>query len=236
MAGVIELAGLSQQLAPSTLLPLVITSGFLDGIHPCGIAVLLFFVGFLLYARKTRKEILAVGAAYIAGVFVAYLGIGIGIIGVFSLFPGHFMAKVGASLLMLVGALSLADGVRGKALLKMPKALTPVVEKVLTKSTVPAAFAGGFLVGLCAFPCAGGIYVAIIGLIAANMAGAEGLAYLALYNLMFVMPLVLVLLAASNKTILGTIESAEKKYRRKFQIAVGIVMIAAGGYILFSLG
>ncbi len=218
----------------AAIIPLVVASGFVDGIHPCGIAVLLFFIAFLLYARKRKTELLAVGMAYVFGVFAAYLGIGLGIIGVFSLFPGHFMAKLGASLLMLIGAISLLEGISGKSMMRMPKMFTPKIEELLHKATVPAALGAGVLVGLCAFPCAGGIYVAIIGLLAAQGVSAEMLGYLVLYNLMFVLPLVLILLLASNRNALEWIGKIEAKSRNGMKIALGIAMLLAGILILMN--
>ena len=42
---------------PSIMIPLVAGTGFLDGIHPCAIAILIFFVAFLLTLHKTFKNI-----------------------------------------------------------------------------------------------------------------------------------------------------------------------------------
>lgn len=212
------------------MLPIVVVSGFLDGIHPCGIAVLLFFIGFLLYARRDRRGILAAGGAYITGVFLAYLAIGIGIVGVFSFFPAHFMAKAGAALLMAIGLLSIYEGLSGRHILKMPKIASPKIEAKLKEATMPAAFAAGILVGLCAFPCAGGIYVGIIGLLALG-GGADMLAYLVLYNLMFVMPLILILLLASHKGVLEKIAEMEKKSRAALRLALGGAMLLLGIFI-----
>ena len=107
------------------LLPLVVTSGFVDGLHPCGFAVLIFFVAFLLSLKRSRKDILAMGALYIAGVFLAYFLIGLGIFKVFSLFPGHFFAQAGAVLLILLGLLNIKDYFMGGTTLRLPKIATP---------------------------------------------------------------------------------------------------------------
>src|SRR3990170_4912130 len=40
---------------------------------------------------------------------------------------------------------------------------------------------------ICTFPCSGGIYVAVVGLIASHTAYLEGVGYLLLYNFMFVL-------------------------------------------------
>ena len=44
--------------SPSTMIPLVAGTGFLDGIHPCAIAILIFFIAFLITLRKSICKII----------------------------------------------------------------------------------------------------------------------------------------------------------------------------------
>ncbi len=218
----------------SAIIPLVITSGFLDGIHPCGLAVLFFFIALLISMKKPRAEMVLIGSAYIAGVFIAYFLIGLGILKVFAFFPSHFMAKLGSAMLILVGLISLWEGLSGKKAFKIPSISRGWINDWLQKSTFSAALVAGFIVGVCAFPCAGGIYVAILGLLASKFAFWEGFGYLALYNLMFVMPLILILVFATNQKILSKIESMEKENRKNLKLSLGILMILLGLFILFG--
>lgn len=74
------------------LLPLVFFSSLLDSIHPCSFSILLLTIAFLFGMQMTRKRILQVGGTYIAGIFAAYLLIGLGILRVLHLFnTPHFM-------------------------------------------------------------------------------------------------------------------------------------------------
>ncbi len=220
-----------------SLIPLVVVGGFLDGIHPCGFAVLLFFIAFLFSIKRTRAQILEMGWAYIVGVFLAYSLIGLGILKVFALFPGHFMAKLGASLLLAVGTLNVLS-VAGKKFgfdFRLPGlAFAANVEDTVRKATIPAAFVAGFLVGLCAFPCVGGLYVAVLGLVSANSTFWEGMFYLVLYNVMFVMPLILALVFSSNEKVLEWIESVEQNHMNTFKMALGLGMVALGLFILYG--
>ncbi len=222
---------------PLSLVPLVLVGGFLDGLHPCGFAVLLFFIAFLFSIKRTRAQILGMGWAYIIGVFLAYFLIGLGILKVFALFPGHFMAQLGASLLILVGALNLL-AVASKKLgfpFKLPGlALARNVDETLRKATTPAAWGAGFLVGLCAFPCVGGLYVAVLGLVSASTTFWDGVFYLLLYNVMFVMPLILALVFSSNEKVVEWMERMEKRNLNAFKTVLGIGMVALGLYILYG--
>lgn len=216
------------------MLGLVVVSGFLDGIHPCGFTVLLFFIAFLLSVKKSRKEILALGGLYILGVFLAYFLIGLGIMKAVSLFEPHFMAKAGAVLLMVVGAISVKDGLMGTNSLKIPEFSKPHLSRFLEKGTMLATFIAGVLVGLCAFPCVGGLYVAIITLLSAKGFDLGGLALLVLYNLMFVLPLILALILSSDERVLERLEQEEKRNRRNFKLVMGTLMVAFGLYIAFG--
>ena len=60
-------------LSASSMIPLVAVTGFLDGIHPCAIAILIFFVAFLLTIQKTVKNVFFLGLVYIFVIFLTYL-------------------------------------------------------------------------------------------------------------------------------------------------------------------
>src|SRR3972149_10377378 len=87
--------GLSNQGA--WLLPLVLLSAVLDSVHPCSFSILLITIAFLFGMQMTRGRILTIGSIYIAGLFGAYLLIGLGLLKVFHFFDTpHFMGKLGA--------------------------------------------------------------------------------------------------------------------------------------------
>ena len=223
--------------ADPALLAIVLGSGFLDGIHPCGFAVLLFFISLLFTLRKSRGQIIIIGSSFILGVFLAYLLIGIGIVGTISLFnEPHLVAKLGAYLVILLGLLNLRDYFTGGNwfCIRIPGLSTEKQTRWIEKAALPAAIFTGFLVGLCAFPCAGGIYVAILGLLNAKATAAAGLAYLVLYNLMFVMPLIIALAFASSPAVLDRLGEYEVRYMRTMKLALGIMMIALGLVILYG--
>src|SRR3989344_4942341 len=92
------------------LLPLVLISSLLDSVHPCSFSILLITIAFLFGLQLTREKILQIGGVYIAGIFAAYLAIGLGALKVLHLFnTPHFMGKLGASLLILFGIITLLN-------------------------------------------------------------------------------------------------------------------------------
>jgi len=219
----------------SNILPLIISTGFLDGINPCAFAVLLFFIAFLYTIRKTKTNVWKMGIAYILAIFIAYFLIGLGLMKAF-IFTGspHLMAKISAYLLIGLGILSLANFILPKKVnLGVPKFSKHYLKIWMYKATIPAALIVGFLVGLCTFPCSGGMYVAIIGLLAAKTTYNQGLVYLVIYNIMFVMPLVIILLTASSKKATDKIARWESSQSKVIKLVSGVIMIALGLAILF---
>ena len=217
------------------LLPLVLSTGFLDGLNPCAFAVLLFFVAFLFTIRRTAASIWAMGLIYVAAIYLAYFLIGLGLMqAVLFVDDHHFMARVGSWLVIGLGLINLKDYFFPQLPLhlRIPTIAHGTIQDWLKRATFPAAAVGGFLVGLCTFPCSGGIYVAIVGLLAARTTYLQGVGYLGLYNLAFVLPLVLILAGVGNRRIMHRVRLAEQSSRRWVRLATGAGMVAIGAIIL----
>jgi cytochrome c-type biogenesis protein len=218
-----------------SLLPLVLTTGFLDGLNPCAFAVLLFFIAFLFTIRRTAATIWAMGLTYIAAIFAAYFLIGLGLIqAVLFANDHHLMAKIGAGLVIVLGAINLKDYFFPQLPihLRIPTIAHGTIQDWLKRATFPTAAVGGFLVGLCTFPCSGAIYVAVVGLLAAQTTQLQGMAYLALYNLAFVVPLFVILAGVANRRVMHQIRVAEQSSRRWVRLASGLTMVGLGVVIL----
>jgi cytochrome c biogenesis protein CcdA len=217
------------------LLPLVLSTGFVDGLNPCAFAVLLFFIGFLFTIRRTSASIWAMGLIYIAAIYLAYFLIGLGLMRAV-LFVGdhHLMAKIGSWLVIGLGLINLKDYFFPQLPihLRIPTIAHGTIQDWLKRATFPAAGVGGFLVGLCTFPCSGGIYVAIVGLLAARATYLQGVGYLGLYNLAFVLPLLIILAGVGNRRVMHRIRLAEQSSRRWVRLATGLGMVAVGAVIL----
>ena len=218
------------------LLPPVAVSALLDSINPCAFSVLLLTIAFLFSIGKSRGKLLQIGAVYIAGIFVAYMLIGLGIFSTLHLFnTPHFMAKVGAGLLVLLGLI----GILGEFFpsfpikLRIPHAAHRKIASIMEKVTLPTAFLLGALVGLCEFPCTGGPYLMVLGLLHDQDTYGAGIGYLLLYNLIFVLPLVVLLALASDAKVVGKVRAWQGRERRTMKLVAGVAMIILGLVIFF---
>lgn len=219
------------------LLPLVGVAALIDSINPCAFSILLVTITFLLSIGKLRSGVLAIGSAYIFGIFVVYLVIGLGLLQTLHIFDTpHFMAKIGASLLVLLGLINVTKEMVPAFPLKLgiPHAAHTKIAVLMEKASVPTAVVLGGLVGLCEFPCTGGPYLMVLGLLHDHATYFTGVAYLITYNLIFILPLILILLIASDKTLLGKVQAWQESEKKTMRWGGGVAMIALG-MIIFAL-
>lgn len=218
------------------LLPLVGVSALIDSINPCAFSILLLTIAFLASVGKLRSKILTVGGVYILGIFTVYMLIGLGILQTLHIFnTPHFMARVGALLLIVLGGINLVNEFfpRFPVKLKIPQAAHHAMATLMEKGSVPTAFFLGGLVGLCEFPCTGGPYLMVLGLLHDRGTFLSGFGYLWLYNLIFILPLVILLLIASDKGLLEKAQAWQRKENRLMRFGGGIAMVVLGALIFF---
>jgi cytochrome c biogenesis protein CcdA len=217
------------------LLPAVIVTGLVDSVNPCAFAVILLLIAFLFTLRQSRRRVLQLGFVYIGMIFLVYFAIGLGIMRAvrFSDDP-HFVARAGSWLLIGLGVINLVEYFFPNFPIKlhMPAFAGGRAYQLIKQATFPATMAAGFLVGLCTFPCSGGIYVSIVTLLNAKTTLAWGVGYLALYNVLFVLPLAVILLAVGNRSAAKMWARWEREHALRIRLWYGLVMVALGVIML----
>ncbi len=205
---------------------IVAGAGLADGINPCAFATILFFITYLTYLGKRRRVIALTGVSFIIGVFLTYLLIGTGVLIFITqldsyLTIGKVITLAAAAFSIVVGSISAYDfylhriGKSRKTKLKMPGFMNK--RKSSTLSTfmkpqfiVPFAIVTGALVSLFELGCTGQVYLpTIAGVIGQSTYQGTAILYLLLYNVMFILPLVilfsLAMFGISSKKLTKTI-------------------------------
>ena len=217
------------------LLPAVVVTGLLDSVNPCAFAVILLLLAFLFTLRKSRAHILRLGSVYIGMIFLVYLAIGLGILQSVRLSDDpHFVARAGSWLLIGLGVINLIEYFfpRFPIKLHMPAFAGARTHQLIKQATLPATVGAGILVGLCTFPCSGGIYVAVITLLNAKTTMAWGVGYLLLYNMIFVLPLIGILIAAGNRVTAKAWAQWERGHAIDIRLWYGVAMVGLGAAML----
>jgi len=205
-------------------------------VHPCSFSILLITIAFLFGMQMSRKKILELGGTYIAGIFVAYFLIGLGILKILHLFnTPHFMGKLGAGILITFGVLNLINRFfpNFPLKLKIPSVAHGAMSKLMDKASFLAVFGLGLLVGICQFPCMGGPYLMVIGLLKDQVTYMSGFGYLLLYNLILIIPLVVVLFVSAEKVLVEKMEVWKRDNMSGLKLWSGITMIIIGVLIFF---
>lgn len=192
---------------------IVFAAGLLDGINPCAFATIIFLLSYLQVTRRGPREILAVGGAFVAGLFLAYFLLGLGLVEVvvrFSLLRrlGLILNWGMAAFVAGVALLSVWDGVQclrgrmGDMVLQLPGVLKARIHEAVRHSSrhrhfVIAAFVAGLVIAVLELACTGQVYAPTILYMLKTGQGRTGaVAYLALYNVAFVVPLLVVFAGA----------------------------------------
>lgn len=219
----------------AAMLPAVVVSALIDSVNPCAFAVILLLLAFLFTLRQARARVLGLGAIYITVIFGVYFAIGLGLMQAVRISSDpHFVARLGGWLLIALGAVNLQEWLWPETPLKLhlPGFAHGKVNQLLKKASIPATIGVGFIVGLCTFPCSGGVYVSIITLLAAKTTYLWGLGYLTLYNLLFVLPLVVILLAVGNRTTAKNLAQWERRHALRLRLWFGLAMVVLGAVML----
>lgn len=214
----------------------VITAGLLDSFNPCAVGVMLMFVALLFSLYRERRLILLFGTSYIVGIFITYLFIGLGILKAVHLFGIHGLFGYASAILLIVfglfhlniSFLQRFSIVRWFNSCHVPKNARRRVEH----GTVAAAIVLGILVGICEFPCSGGVYLATVGLLANIATFWQGVVWLILYNLIFILPLVIIFLIAGNQLMLDKLAAWHQRSATKAKAVMGWLMIILGILLL----
>lgn len=213
------------------VLPIVAIAALVDSINPCALSVLFLTIGFLFSLGKSRSYIMKIGLVYIFGIFLVYILIGLGILRALDFFGvPHLMTRLGAAILILYGIINLLNEFFPSfpIKLRMPKSSHVKIAQLMERATIPAAFGLGVLVGLFEFPCTGGPYLMILGLLHDKSTFGNGLAYLLFYNLIFVLPLVVLLLVASDAKLLEKARNWKSGNSNFMRFSGGIFAIILG--------
>ncbi len=221
------------------------TLALTDSINPCALSVLLMMlIAIATYHPKDRKQILWAGLAFVAAVFITYFIYGLLIVKAFSFVQGISSIKLylykglGAGAIIL-GLLEIKDFFfykPGSIGTEMPMMFRPKVQQILAKVTSPlGAFGLGMFVTLFLLPCTIGPYIILGGMLSyGEFAGA--LPYLTVYNLIFILPMVVIILLVffGSKSIKQVTEWREKNVK-VMHLIIGIIFVLLGVSMFFGL-
>jgi len=196
----------------------ILLAGLIEGLNPCSLATLVFFISYLTMVGRKRKEIFWVGMGFTGTGFVTHLLLGLGLLSFIqhlSFLPlfSRIIYLITFLLALFLGIFSLYDYIQlkrgrpSKMRLQVPDFLKKKIHRIIrarsggleTETESPssrlllAAVVIGFIVTLFQSTCTSQVYLPTI-LFVTNIPSLRGSAvlYLTLYNIIYILPLLVI--------------------------------------------
>ncbi len=220
----------------------VVCGAAVDAINPCEFAILILLMASMLALENNRKKALKTGLSFAAAVFIAYFLMGVGLLEFIRNFTLSFSGifyKIVAVIAIIIGLLNIKDYFwygGGGFIMEVPLRWRPKMKGLIRNITTPI---GGFLIGLVVslflLPCTSGPYVVILGLLASKTTLFKAILYLVAYNLIFVAPMIIIVLAMYWGLPPERAEEWRKSKIRLLHLIAGIVLILLGIVMLTGI-
>lgn len=217
-------------------LSLIIISAAIDSINPCAIGVLILMISVVLGGKGSVRRLLWLGSLYIGAIFLTYLIAGLGLIYFLAnvpLFVAEYLALVVGGFVILAGLLEIKDFFwYGKGFsLQIPPYFAEKIHQFSKNMTTPGVILLGCFIAGVELPCTGAPYLAIITVLSLNF-NFQAFLLLILYNIIFVLPLVVILLMVAGGTRVNKIKSWKQANKGYMRFAMGFMLIALGWILI----
>jgi len=228
----------SEVAKPKLTLLKIASLAVVDAINPCAFAVLLLMLTtILVYSPGNRRNLLLVGLAFITSIFVMYFTYGLVIIKFFqviqALTPAKFwLFKILGGVAIIFGVLNIWDFIKyrpGRLGTEMPLFLRPKVRKIISRVTSPkGAFLVGVFVTIFLLPCTIGPYIIAAGILSVS-GMLENIPLLLLYNLIFVLPMLIIVGSVyQGLRKVEDVSSWKERNIRKLHLVAGVIILGLG--------
>ncbi|MEK6821098.1 MAG: GAP family protein [archaeon] len=214
----------------------VVVTALIDSINPCAIGVLILMITVMLGKKKSTKDMLIFGGLYIGAVATTYFMAGLGLVyflSVVPLFVAQYISIAVGLFIIVAGLLEVKDFFwYGKGFsLQIPPAYAQKITKYAENVSVPGVIFLGAFVAAVELPCTGAPYLAIITLLSQYF-DFTALLLLILYNILFVSPLIVILLAVALGKKIGHFKKWKHENKGYMRLLIGLMLIGMGWLLI----
>lgn len=219
-------------------LSVVLISAAIDSINPCAIGVLILMMSVLMGKKRNVRQLLIYGGAYIFAIFATYLLAGLGLIYFLSTIPitvAEYLSLGVGALVILAGLLEIKDYFwygRGFSL-HIPGPFARKIDQMSKskKLSIGGIMLLGAFVSAVELPCTGAPYLAIITILSINFDFTAFL-LMVLYNFIFVLPLIIILLVVAAGAKIGSVKKFKEENKGTMRLFIGLLLVALGWLLI----
>lgn len=222
----------------------VVLAGLVDGSNICALGLLFLFAGYLTIHIKDRKRSMKIGLLFLGVIFVSYFLAGVALTSVVqSILSWDYYADMRAllnggliAILAVSGLLNVQDFFFNKKIVFDTHSQERArIRQFMKTVDVPGTIILALLSTVFLLPCSLPLYMTSVGVLSQAFSHSVVVAYLAIYSLMFVVPLLVTLAIIlrtekvfSHKEIHSTRFTWLKLVKASIQLlaALGVYLIA----------
>jgi cytochrome c biogenesis protein CcdA len=246
-----ETDAIARKGAEAVTLSVVAFGGLVDGVNPCAISTLIFFLSVLAVAKAARRTRLLVGISFIAASFLTYTALGLGILLIFRQAPSFNAVKrtvetvIGLGMIPLA-ALSFRDALRFRrsgrpedVSLQIPKRIKSGIHAFMNaRLGVGGPILGGLITGagvtVLESVCTGQSYIPTLAyIIKSDGSDVHAWVLLLVYNLLFILPLAAVFICFHRGVQLQALIGWSKRNLVGAKILLGLFFAAMAVLLLW---
>ncbi len=238
-ATILGILPISVHLAGDTFVALLsstIILAFLDSLNICSITVLIFLIIYLV-SIGSLKKVLKTGLVFTIVIYLFYFLFMLALsalISAFILEYGFFIRMIIVILCIFAGVLLIKDFFfYGKGLsLAVPKSAKPLLEKYLKRATLITTIIFALLASLVELPCTAVFPLVYSTILAEGMiVGLERIFWIALYNFIYVSPLLLIVFGTYFSWInIENVDAKIQKNKKKLKLLAGVMLVLIALY------
>jgi hypothetical protein len=223
--------------------------GFIDGVNPCAIASMIFLISFLGTQHRKRSDVLKIGLSFTGTVFITYFLIGLGAFRLLSLMDKFYWLSLAIRVMAVgialwVAILSIWDAIHyyrtkdtGEMKVQLPKGIKLLIHSVIrgnltSNKIVVGAIITGFFVTLLEGACTAKIYLPTIMAMTHTFGfRLVGWILLLIYNFLFVLPLLIVLMATAYGMKWNKLSKFQQKHMVLTKLLLALVLFGLAAFI-----
>ncbi len=223
-------------------LGIMMPAALADSINPCAFAVMLILLSTILVETKNKKRAILAWLLFALSIFISYFAMWLGLFSALATAGNTMLIKRIVWILgIIVWLANLKDFFRyGKGfIMEVPLSRRPRLQKTIKSIVSPIwAFFTGFVISLFLLPCTSWPYITILWYLASESKNINlrWYIYLAIYNIIFIIPmLIITLLVWLWFKSAEELAAIKKKNSKIIHLIVWLLMLGLWLYVLLTM-
>ncbi len=226
---------------PLKFLFILIPAALSDSINPCAFAVILILLWAVLSKFRSKRKVILTWLSFSLAIFLSYLLMWLWFYNVLWTFNSTSYFKLWVWILWVIIWLANLKDVfwYGKwFVMEVPFSWRPAMKGLIKKATSPIwGFFIWLIVSLFLLPCTSWPYITVLWYLSTENALVQswGIAFLVLYNVIFVLPMVVITFAISLWYVwVDTLMEIKEEKNELIHLVVWILMLWLGIYVIWD--